>query len=141
VKAPLDAAVASAGRLRLAGQSKAGQRHAGEADAELLQRLSPRDRLGHSLGQFIELVVHNYPFTFRFVREHVLLNSLRAIERDTGGPTKLPSLSATLVHRSATMLAPVRTLIVSSLSSVRQPQRGQRDASEADELLQRAAAR
>src|SRR5262245_14448510 len=48
-----------------ARQSEAGQRHAREADAEFLQRSAPRDRLGHALGEFIELVVH--VFSFRFV--------------------------------------------------------------------------
>lgn len=47
-------------RLRLARQPKAGQHHAGDADAELLQRRAARDRLGQPFGQFIELVVHNF---------------------------------------------------------------------------------
>jgi len=47
--------------VRLVGQPDAGQRHAGEADAEFLQRRAPRDRLGHAFGEFIELVVHILP--------------------------------------------------------------------------------
>ena len=46
-------------RLRLVRQPEADQRHAGEADAEFLQRRAARDRLGQTLGEFIELVVHN----------------------------------------------------------------------------------
>ena len=52
--------------LRPVGQPEAGQRHAGEADAEFLQRRAARDGLGQALGQFIELVVHNVPFSFGF---------------------------------------------------------------------------
>jgi len=33
-------------------QPEAGQRHAREAEAELLQRRAPRDRLGHAFGEF-----------------------------------------------------------------------------------------
>ena len=43
-------------------ESEGGQRQAGEADAEFLQRLSPRDRLGQALGEFIEWVVHIFSF-------------------------------------------------------------------------------
>src|SRR5438552_12750875 len=46
----------------LIGNPETGQRHASEADAEFLQRRAARDRLGHALGEFIELVVHNFPF-------------------------------------------------------------------------------
>jgi len=48
--------------LRLVRQPETGQRHAGEADAEFLQRSSARYGLGQSLGQFIEFLVHNFPF-------------------------------------------------------------------------------
>ena len=37
-----------------------GQCHAGEADAELLQRRAARDGLSQTLGEFIEFVVHNF---------------------------------------------------------------------------------
>jgi hypothetical protein len=47
-------------------QPEAGQRHAGKTDAELLQRRAARDRLGQPLGEFIELVVHVFPFPYRF---------------------------------------------------------------------------
>src|SRR5437016_5688247 len=43
-------------------QSQCCERHAGEAEAEFLQRPAPGDRLGHVSGQFIEFVVHNFPF-------------------------------------------------------------------------------
>jgi hypothetical protein len=43
-------------------QPKASQRDPGEADAEFLQRPAPRDGLGHTLGQFIEFLLHNFPF-------------------------------------------------------------------------------
>src|SRR5947199_305041 len=38
------------------------QRHAGEAEAEFLQRKAARDRLSHTFGQFIEYVLHIFPF-------------------------------------------------------------------------------
>ena len=43
-------------------QPEARQRHAGEADAEFLQRRAPRDRLGQAPGEFIEFVAHTFPF-------------------------------------------------------------------------------
>jgi hypothetical protein len=48
--------------LRFVRQPEASQRHASEADAEFLQRGAASDRLGHVLGEFIELVVHTFPF-------------------------------------------------------------------------------
>jgi hypothetical protein len=48
--------------LCFVGQPEARQRHAGEADAESLQRRAPCDRLGQAFGEFIELVVHIFPF-------------------------------------------------------------------------------
>jgi hypothetical protein len=50
------------GCLRLVCQPEAGQRHAGETDAEFLQRRAARDRLGQALCEFIESVVHTFPF-------------------------------------------------------------------------------
>jgi hypothetical protein len=49
--------------LRFVRQAEAGQRHAGKADAEFLQRRAPRDGSSHALGEFIELVVHTFSFT------------------------------------------------------------------------------
>jgi hypothetical protein len=49
-------------RLRGVRQPERSQRNARDADAESFQRPAPRDGLGHVLGQFIEFVVHNYPF-------------------------------------------------------------------------------
>jgi len=57
--------LATAG-FRLVRQPEAGQRHACEADAEFLQRPAPRNRLGQVFGEFIELVVHTFPFDFVF---------------------------------------------------------------------------
>ena len=48
--------------LRPVCQPETGQRHAGEADAEFLQRGAARDRLGHILGEFIESIIHTFPF-------------------------------------------------------------------------------
>ena len=53
-------------RLRLVRQPKTGQRHARETDAEFLQRPAARDRLSQAFGQFIEFVVHNFPFVLLF---------------------------------------------------------------------------
>jgi hypothetical protein len=54
-----DAPVAgmSAGRKADSRQCKGG-----EPDAESLQRRAAGDGLGHALGQFIELLIHNFPF-------------------------------------------------------------------------------
>jgi hypothetical protein len=49
-------------RARFVCQPEAGQRYSGQSDAEFLQRLAPGGRLGQSLGQFIEFVVHVFPF-------------------------------------------------------------------------------
>ena len=51
-------------RLGHACQAKAGQRHASEADAEFLQRRAACDGLGHAFCDFIEFIVHNFPFVF-----------------------------------------------------------------------------
>src|SRR5437773_220748 len=48
--------------LRFARQPQRGQRDSRETGAEFLQRASPRDGLGQAFGQFIEFVVHNFPF-------------------------------------------------------------------------------
>ena len=44
--------------FRFICKPETGQRHTREADTEFLQRRAARDRLGHALGEFIELVVH-----------------------------------------------------------------------------------
>jgi len=46
--------------LRLIRQPETGQRHACQADAEFLERPSPRDRLGQVLGEFIESAIHTF---------------------------------------------------------------------------------
>src|SRR5439155_14628279 len=48
-------------RLRAPCQPQRGDREAREADAEFLERRAARNGLGQALGQFIELVVHNFP--------------------------------------------------------------------------------
>ena len=48
-------------------QTKAAQHHPGQADAELLERLAARNRLSQSLGQLVELVVHNSPLVLLFI--------------------------------------------------------------------------
>ena len=63
------ASLAISFRLRLVRHPETGQREAGEPDAEFLEHAAPRDGLSHVLGQFIEFVVHNFPFIlvwFRF---------------------------------------------------------------------------
>jgi hypothetical protein len=61
LSAPLPSWPASSlSRFGLVRQPEAGQRHAGEADAEFLQRRAARDRLGQVLGEFIELIVHTF---------------------------------------------------------------------------------
>jgi hypothetical protein len=52
-------------RVYPVGETRHRQRHAREPDAEFLQRGAAGDRLGQTLGQFIELVFHNFPFSFR----------------------------------------------------------------------------
>jgi len=46
----------------LARQPETGQRHAGKADTEFLQRRAACDRLGQVFREFIELMVHDFPF-------------------------------------------------------------------------------
>jgi hypothetical protein len=50
--------------LRSVRQPQRSQRKAREANAEFLQRPASGYGLGHSFGQFIELVIHNFPFVF-----------------------------------------------------------------------------
>ena len=49
---------ATSTRFCLVHQPKAGQRHAGQANAEFLQRAAAGDGLGHCFGKFVELVIH-----------------------------------------------------------------------------------
>ena len=59
----LDLTVAAVScRPGLICQPEACQRHPGETDAEFLERPPARDRLGHALCEFIELVVHYFFF-------------------------------------------------------------------------------
>jgi hypothetical protein len=51
-------------RFSLVGHTQCGERDASETGTESPQRTTPRDGLGHSFGQFIELVVHNFPFVY-----------------------------------------------------------------------------
>jgi hypothetical protein len=52
--------------VHLVRQPETGQRHAGKANAEFLQRRASRDRLSQTFGGFIELVVHSFQFIFTF---------------------------------------------------------------------------
>jgi len=48
-------------------ESHRRQHETRQACAEAPQCLTARDGLGQALGQFIEFVVHNFPFVFDFV--------------------------------------------------------------------------
>jgi hypothetical protein len=48
-------------------QPEAGESHADQADPEFLERLPPADGLGHAFGEFIEFVIHTFPFVLWFV--------------------------------------------------------------------------
>jgi hypothetical protein len=48
--------------LGLVRQSETGKSHAGEAETESFERLTPGDGLGHAFSQFIEFVFHTFPF-------------------------------------------------------------------------------
>src|SRR6266496_5375457 len=67
----VDAAVGRPSRssLRLCRHSQGREHKTCEADAEFLQRSASRDGLCQTLGQFIEFIVHNFPFLLvsRFV--------------------------------------------------------------------------
>jgi hypothetical protein len=58
----------SADSLRAIWRGQHGEKYTREPDAELLQRSSARYGLGQSLGQFIEFVVHNFPFVLDLSR-------------------------------------------------------------------------
>jgi len=53
--------------VRLVRQPEGGEHDTREAGAEFLQRPSARDGLGQALGQFIEFIIHNFPFGFEFL--------------------------------------------------------------------------
>jgi hypothetical protein len=48
--------------MSLVCQPQPGQRNTGEANAEFLQRPAAGDGLGHCFSQFIEFVIHTFPF-------------------------------------------------------------------------------
>ena len=70
-------------RLGFVAQPQRRQRDAGEAEAELLQRPAPRDGLGKAFGQFIEFVVHNFPFGLLVVFLFSLQNGSLLCRRDS----------------------------------------------------------
>jgi hypothetical protein len=45
-------------------QPKARQRHPGKPKAEFLQRQPPCCGLGQTFGQFVEFIIHTFPFVF-----------------------------------------------------------------------------
>jgi hypothetical protein len=65
--ARIDTLLAPFVRLRLICQPEAGQRYAREAGTEFLQRRAARDRLSQAFSEFIESVVHTFPFVCWFV--------------------------------------------------------------------------
>jgi len=72
--APVRPAVPCAG-LGFRRKPDAGQRHAGQAEAEFLQSRAACDRLGQALGEFIEFVVHSLNFVALFVFAYVCSNT------------------------------------------------------------------
>ena len=60
-------------------QSEPGQSQPGKSDAESLQRRAPRDGLSHAFGEFIELVVHTFPFVFGLLFCFSFQNSCEAM--------------------------------------------------------------
>src|SRR5262249_31650 len=85
-------------RLCLVRQPQRGQGDTREAEAEFLQRSAPRDRLSHSFGQFIEFIIHNFPFGFG--------SSLRPVHRQRW--TRNVSLTARPTDRPSGFLTKVR---------------------------------
>jgi hypothetical protein len=65
------------GGVCLVCQPEAGQRHPGEADAKFFQRPAARDRFSQVLCEFIEFVVHAFPFVLV-----ALFSNLRTRMRD-----------------------------------------------------------
>ena len=55
---------ASPASLGLVRETERGKRDTRETEAESLQCRAPRDGLGQAFGQFIKLVVHNFPFVW-----------------------------------------------------------------------------
>jgi hypothetical protein len=68
--------------LRLVRQSKHSQRNPGEADGEFLQRPPACDGLSHSFRNFVEFIVHNFPFVlfvFGFSPARIICRNLNFI--------------------------------------------------------------
>jgi hypothetical protein len=152
--------LASSPSLRFVRQPQRGEHDACEANPEFLQRSAPRYGLGHVPGQLIELVVHNFPLVVLLVspfrsrhvsRRHVnvwkfFINSGQQYPEENSESRSLASPGANQDAVSVVRVAPIVGLLALTIgnadrvSVVRQPQRGQRDASEADaESLQRPA--
>jgi hypothetical protein len=119
-------------------QPEAGQRHSGQARTELFQRLPPSSGLGHALNQFIEFVVHNFPFVW-----------LLSGGRIAGAASRLRAEELTRCKAILGRAAPVRRILALAseffapwprLGAACEPQRGQHCARDANaEFLQRAA--
>jgi hypothetical protein len=50
--------------LHLVRKSKPSKGNPGQADTEFLQRAAARDGLSQAFRQFIECIIHNFPFPF-----------------------------------------------------------------------------
>src|ERR1051326_6933973 len=85
-------------RLCLVRQPEAGQRHAGKADAEFLQRRAARDGLGEVLGEFIEFVVHGFSFIW-FVGFVLCLSPVTRRLPSTSAKSKIADLKSKIFLR------------------------------------------
>jgi hypothetical protein len=138
--------------IRLVCQREGRQRHAGEADAEFLQRRAACDGLGHVPGHFVEMVIHNLSFVLIFgfrLNTAVLRTGVytcRTSDALIAKPTKaLRSIAAPLAA-TVTIVSAGRkrgqTRFRVCLSLVRESEAGQRHACEANtKFLQCPAAR
>jgi hypothetical protein len=142
--------------ISLVRQPDAGQRHAGEARAEFLHRLPARDRLGEALCQFIEFIVHAFPFWSVWV--FCLLSAGEDLAKALSlAPPSAKAPARTQIHATVYTHITVSEADTADAGTgravrigravpgrpgfVRQPETGQRHACEADaEFLERRAA-
>jgi hypothetical protein len=130
--------------LRLVRQAEARQRHAGQADAEFLQRRATCVGLGHAFGEFIEFIVHILVFCFV-----ILLIDLKRFAWQTAlwEPYFITAYAKKAETATAHMVAVVALASIwetsgAGLRLVRQPEARQRHAAQADaQFLQRCATR
>lgn len=137
--------------MRFVWQTHRCQHYTCQSKAEFLQRSAARDRLCHSFGQFIELVVHIKVSSVVVCSLAALVVAIGAVHRPYKDTIARAAWRSTFRFATATNInvpvakaisaMPLVTALTACIRFVRQTQRGERYAGDAEaEFLQSPAA-